>query len=109
MKSLGGFLLGCLLFFSTAANAEVAINLSKCSNLNTATFKSAAKAAMSRRNWQVEKESSNSITGTLKGYKVKITMKNPTKIVIRFLPGFSNKKENWLKNLRKDILDELTR
>ena len=109
MKSLGGFLLGGLLFFSTAANAEVTINLSKCSSLNTETFKSAAKAAMSRRHWQVEEESSNSITGVLKRYKAKITMESPTKIVIRFLPGFSYKKENWLKNLKKDILDELTR
>ena len=109
MKSLGGCLLGCLLFFSTAANAEVAINLSKCSNLNTDTFKSAAKAAMSRRHWQVEEESSNSVTGAYKRYKAEITMESPTKIVIRFLPGFAHKKENWLKNLKKDILDELTK
>ncbi len=109
MKLLGCFSLAGLLLFSTAINAEVAINLSKCGSLDTETFKTIAKTAMSRRHWQVEEESANSIIGGLKDYKAEITMENPTKIVIRFLPGFAHRKENWLWNLRKDFLDELTR
>lgn len=74
-----------------------------CKDLTTEKFHKAALAALLKRHYSVEKDTPTSLVGAQKKYKVEITMDTPGRIVIRWVPGFGYKKNNWLDNLTRDI------
>ncbi len=72
-------------------------------------FKTAATRALLRRGWQIIKNEDTLLVGTLTKditYKVKVTFSAPV-ITISFLKGFASPKQNYLLNIRKDLLFEL--
>lgn len=80
---------------------EVTINW--CKDLTTERFHRAALEALHKRHYAIEKDTPNSLIGAQKKYKVEITMDTPGRIAIRWVPGFSYEKNNWLDNLTRDI------
>jgi hypothetical protein len=74
-----------------------------CKDLTTEKFHKAALAALLKRHYSVEKDTPTSLVGAQKKYKVEITMDQPGRINVRWVPGFGYKKNNWLDNLTRDI------
>jgi len=73
-------------------------------------FQDAARRAFSRRHWNVIEVKGNVMTGELtrKGAIYRVDMENKgSAIEIRFQPGYSEKRDNYLKNLRRDLAFEL--
>ncbi len=86
---------------------EAVINLGGCKGLTADVFKAMAKKALAKRKYQIEEETGNSVIGALKAYKVEIIMVSPERIVVRFKPGYSASKDQWLRNLKTDLLWEI--
>lgn len=72
-------------------------------------FKNAASRALLRRGWQIAGIENNRLVGTLTKdttYKAAVVFLPPM-IVISYEPGYGSPKQNWLLNIRKDLLWEL--
>jgi len=74
-----------------------------CKDLTVDEFHKAAKWAFNKRVFVIEEDTPSSLTGVRKGKKVEIAMTTPGHIVIRWVPGFGHKKDNWLKSLWRDV------
>jgi hypothetical protein len=73
-------------------------------------FQDAARRAFSRRRWNVLGAKGNSVTAELerKGAIYRVDMENKgSSIEIRFQPEYSDKRTNYLMNLRRDLAFEL--
>ncbi len=73
-------------------------------------FQDAARRAFSRRRWNVLDAKGNLVTAELerKGAVYRVDMENKgSSIEIRFQPGYSDKRANYLMNLRRDLAFEL--
>ena len=106
MKTLAGSLLAVLLSFSVGAQ-EGSSDIDYCNDLTVDDFNAAAKWSFQKRKYQIEEDSSSSLTGGQRGKKVEIAMTNPGHIVIRWVPGFGHTKDDWLRNLKHDMLWKL--
>lgn len=73
-------------------------------------FHDAARRAFSRRHWAVLEAKGNVVRGELvrKGaiYRVEMELKGAI-IELRYLPTYSDKRPNYLHNLRRDLAFEL--
>ncbi len=107
MKALATCLLGCLLLVATEAYAVQQVSVKGCKEFDVDKFNRVARAAFANRKYFIEKDEGQSLIGAQKKYKVEIVLTSPDLIEIRWVPGFAHKKENWLLNLRKDILGYL--
>jgi len=71
-------------------------------------FQQAAKAALTRRGWDVTSVESNAVFGALQAnnriYKTRFTMLNENDLLIRFEYGFGAAKQNYLLNLKTDFI-----
>ena len=105
MKAMQIILLGSL-FFPFGANAADWI-FNYCENLTSDRFLKAAKSALTERRYKIEKETPNSIIGAQRGKKVEVTMTSPRRIVVRWVPGFGYRKDNWLKTVRNDVRNKV--
>jgi hypothetical protein len=74
-----------------------------CKDLAVDDFHKAAKWAFHKRRYTIEKDTPSSLIGAQKDKKVEITMTASGRIVIRWVPGFGYTKDNWLKNLWRDV------
>ncbi len=74
-----------------------------CQDLTVDQFHKAAIWAFQKRKYAIEEDTPSSLTGAQKGKKVEIAMTAPRHIVIRWVPGFGYKKDNWLKSLWRDV------
>ncbi len=74
-----------------------------CKDLTVDEFHKAAKWAFQKRRYIVDDDTPSSLTGALKGRRVEVSMTAPGQIVIRWVPGFGYEKDNWLKNLWRDV------
>lgn len=79
------------------------VTLNWCNDLTTERFHSIALGALHMRHYALEKDTPSSLIGAQKKYKVEITMEAPGRIVIRWVPGYGYKKNNWLDNLTRDM------
>ncbi len=73
-------------------------------------FKIAAARALARRGWQITSNENNRLVGTLTKdttYKAAVAFNAPM-IIISYEKGYGSPKQNWLLNLRKDLLVELS-
>ena len=106
MKTLAGSLLAVLLSFSVGAQ-EGSSDINYCNDLTVDDFNAAAKWSFQKRKYEIEEDSSSSLTGGQRGKKVEIAMTDPGHIVIRWVPGFGHTKDDWLRNLKHDMLRKL--
>ena len=106
MKTVVGGLLAVLLSVSVGAQAD-GIDINYCKDLTVDDFYAAAKWSFHRRKYQIEEDTPSSLTGGQKGKKVEIAMTDPRHVVIRWVPGFANQGNDWLKNLKQDMLWKL--
>ena len=106
MKTVVGGLLAVLLSVSVGAQAE-GIDINYCKDLTVDDFYAAAKWSFHRRKYQIEEDTPSSLTGGQKGKKVEIAMSDPRHVVIRWVPGFANQGNEWLKNLKHDMVWKL--
>ena len=106
MKTVVGGLLAVLLSVSVGAQAD-GIDINYCKDLTVDDFYAAAKWSFHRRKYQIEEDTPSSLTGGQKGKKVEIAMTDPGHVVIRWVPGFANQGNDWLKNLKQDMLWKL--
>ena len=103
IRALGTIVLGSLVFTSVGAQAGD-WTIGYCKDLSADRFTAAARWAFRSREYQIEKDTPTSLIGILKGKKVEITMTAPGYIVIRWVPGFGYKKDDWFENLSRDML-----
>jgi hypothetical protein len=106
MKSLAGIVLSVLFTFSVAAQAE-SLDINFCKDLTEEDFNSAARTSFFKRKYQIEINTPTSLTGAQRGKKVEIAMTVPGQITVRWVPGFGYTKDDWLVNLKHDMLWEL--
>ncbi len=106
MKTVVGGLLAVLLSVSVGAQAD-GIDINYCKDLTVDDFYAAAKWSFHIRKYQIEEDTPSSLTGGQKGKKVEIAMTDPRHVVIRWVPGFANQGNDWLKNLKQDMLWKL--
>lgn len=79
------------------------VTISWCKDLTTDRFHNVALRALQNRKYDIEKDTPSSLIGAQKKYKVEIIMETRGRIVIRWVPGYGYKKNNWLDNLTRDI------
>jgi len=106
MKTLAGSLLAVLLSISVGAQAGSSF-INYCKDLTADEFHAAAKWSFQRRKYQIEKDTPSSLIGGQRGKKVEIAMTDPGQIVIQWVTGFGHTKDDWLVNLREDMLQKL--
>jgi hypothetical protein len=106
MKISAGSLFAILLSISVGAQAD-SWSINYCKDLTVDDFHGAAKWSFFKRNFQIEEDTPSSLSGAQKGKKVEIAMTAPGQIVIRWVPGFGNTSDTWLKNLKSDMLWKL--
>ena len=102
MKKSAGSLFAILLSISVGAQAD-SWSINYCKDLTADDFYRAAKWSFQKRKYQIETDTPSSLTGAQKGKKVEIAMTAPGQIVIRWVPGFGNTSDTWLKNLHQDV------
>ena len=107
MKTSAGSLFAILLSISIGAQAD-SWSINYCKDLTVDDFHAAAKWSFQKRKYQIETDTPSSLTGGQRGKKVEIAMMVPGHIVIRWVPGFENQGDGWLKNLKSDMLWKLT-
>ncbi len=101
MKTVTGCLFASLLIVTFEAQAA-GWDINYCKDLTADKFHKAATWAFHNRKFAIEEDTPSSLTGARKGKKIEIAMTAPGHIVIRWVPGFGHKKDNWLKSLWRD-------
>ncbi len=108
MKTLAGSLIAVLFSVSVSVGAQSGrTELNYCEDVTANDFRAAAKWSFINRNYQIEEDTPSSITGGQRGKKVEIAMMDSGRIVIRWVPGFAYSKDDWLVNLKQDMLQKL--
>ncbi len=107
MKVLTSCLLGSLLFLANQMSAADEIINLHCRSLTEAEFTAIGEQVFTRRRYQIERYTGDTVMGRLKNRKVVIFLASPEQIVIRWMPGFSGRTNQWLRNLKTDILWKL--
>lgn len=95
-----------LSFGSAGAQADERINF--CKDMTTKQFNDAARSAFVKRGYQVVDVSPSAVTASLRGKTVEMVITVPGQIVIRFKEGSEEGRDQWLRNLKTDVLWELT-
>ncbi len=107
MKVLTSCLMGSLLFLANQMSAADEIINLHCRSLTEAEFTDLGTHVLTSRRYYVERYTGDTVTGRLKNRKVEIALTSPEQIVIRWMPGFSGRTNQWLRNLKTDILWKL--
>lgn len=89
-----------------ALGADQHIRLDACS-LTQTDVHSLAMRAFEKRRYNIEEDTPTMVVGELEDLKVEIIFDDPTDIVIRWKEGFEHRRDQWLRNLKTDILWEL--
>jgi len=76
--------------------------------MTTKQFHDAAKYAFKNRGYQVEDIGPTAVTASLRGKTVEMVITVPGQIVIRYKEGSELGRDQWLRNLKTDVLWELT-
>jgi hypothetical protein len=107
MKSLAGIILAVLFSFSVGVQADN-FEIKYCKDLTKEDFNSAARLSFLKRKYQIEKNTPTSLVGAQRGRKVEIAMPDSGHIVIAWVTGFGYTRDDWLVNLKRDMLWELS-
>lgn len=106
MKTTAVAALVLLSFVCAGAQADERINF--CKDMTTKQFHDAAKYAFKNRGYQVEDITPTAVTASLRGKTVEMVITVPGQIVIRYKEGSERGRDQWLRNLKTDVLWELT-
>jgi hypothetical protein len=93
-------------FVVLAPNARAAdqiLRLSECASLTPEDLHALAAYALEKRRYTIEEDSPTLIVGEQDKLKVEIVIQ-PTTITVRWKEGFGHPKDQWLRNLKTDIL-----
>ena len=96
-------LVGLSAFAMPAHAADQIINLSECEALTTEALHEIAMYSLSKRRYNIEENTPTMVVGEQDDLKVEILIQ-PRQVVIRWKEGFGNKKDQWLRNLKTDVL-----
>jgi hypothetical protein len=89
---------------STAAFADEVINFPSCAAFSAEYLHGLAKFALQKRRYGIEEDTPTTLVGEQDKLKVEMIVE-PSHLVIRWKDGFgSEKKNNWLRNLKTDVL-----
>jgi hypothetical protein len=91
---------------SSALAADQHIRLTECP-LAVSDVHTLALLALQKRRYNVEEDTPTMLVGEQDDLKVEIIFADTTDIVIRWTEGFGNKNDQWLRNLKTDILWEM--
>ena len=93
-----------LLGLSVPALADDVIQFPSCAAFSAEYVHGLAKFALQKRGYRIEEDTPTTLVGALKELKVEMVVE-PSRLVIRWKEGFgSEKKDNWLRNLKTDVL-----
>jgi hypothetical protein len=90
-------------FAGPAQAADQFIKLSECEVLSTEYLHELATYALIKRRYNIEEDMPMMIVGEQDDLKVEILIE-PANIVIRWKEGFGHKNDQWLRNLKTDVL-----
>jgi hypothetical protein len=85
-----------------ALAAEQIINLSECA-LPPGQLHEIAEYALTRRRYKIEDNTPTLVVGEQDDLRVEIVIE-ATQMVIRWKEGFGHKNDQWLRNLKTDVL-----
>lgn len=106
MKAIIVTVLALLSFVHAGARADERINF--CKDMSTKQFNDAARSAFVKRGYQVGDVNPTAVTASLRGKTVEMVITVPGQIVIRFKESSEEGRDQWLRNLKTDVLWELT-
>ena len=75
--------------------------------LSQADVHGLAMRAFQKRGYNIEEDTPTMLVGEQDDLKVEIIFEDTADIVIRWKEGFGNKRDQWLRNLKTDILWDL--
>ncbi len=99
--------IGALSLPATAMSADQLINLPVCDCLSVEDLHGLATYALSKRRYNVEEDTPEMLVGEQDGLKVEILIQSNHEILIRWKEGFGHRRDQWLRNLKTDILWKL--
>ncbi len=91
-------------WFATSASAEdQIIRLAECEGLNVEQLHELAVYALNNRRYSIEEDTPTLLVGEQDDLKVEIAI-DQTTVTIRWKEGFGHSRDQWLRNLKTDIL-----
>lgn len=99
-------IIATMIVSSPAWSADQHIRLAECA-LSQADMHTLALRAFEKRGYNLEVDTPTMLVGEQDDLKVEIIFENSSDIVIRWKEGFGHKKDQWLRNLKTDILWEM--
>jgi hypothetical protein len=104
MRSLAASLgLMGLVAGSPAFAADQIIKLSECEALGSEQLREIAEFALTKRRYNIEENTAALLVGEQDDLRVEIVIE-PMQMVIRWKEGFGHKNDQWLRNLKTDVL-----
>ncbi|HEY9183453.1 MAG TPA: hypothetical protein VIQ99_09655 [Gammaproteobacteria bacterium] len=82
--------------------ADQIIKLSEC-GLSNEAFREAAEYSFTKRRYNIEENTPTLVVGEQDDKRVEIVIE-PDQVVIRWKEGFGSKNDQWLRNLKTDVL-----
>jgi hypothetical protein len=105
MRVTAGFvMLAGVLGLSTCALADEVVKFPTCAAFSVEYVHDLAKFALQKRSYHIEEDTPTMLVGEQDKLKVEMLVE-PSRLTIRWKEGFgSEKKANWLRNLKTDVL-----
>jgi len=95
--------LGVAMLGVPAHAADQIINLPECASLSVEQLHELAEYSLTRRRYDIEENTPTLIVGEQDNLRVEFVLE-PQKITIRWKEGFAHKNDQWLRNLKTDVL-----
>lgn len=86
-----------------ALAADQVIKLPECEALDPEHLRELAEYALAKRRYNIEENTQALLVGEQDDLRVEILIE-PMQMVIRWKEGFGHKKDQWLRNLKTDVL-----
>jgi hypothetical protein len=86
-----------------ALAADQIIKLPECESLTPEELRALAEHALARRRYNIEENTTAMLVGEQDDLRVEILIE-PMQMVIRWKEGFGHKNDQWLRNLKTDVL-----
>ena len=100
---VAGVGLAVLMVGAPALATDQIIKLSECAALAPEQLREMAEYALTRREYNIEENTSALLVGEQDEKRVEIVIES-MQVVIRWKEGFGSKNDQWLRNLKTDML-----
>jgi hypothetical protein len=98
-----GLGLAVLLTCAPAFGADQIIKLPECQALTPEQLRELAEYALTKRRYNIEASTTTMLVGEQDDLRVEVLIE-PMQMVIRWKEGFGHKNDQWLRNLKTDVL-----